>query len=154
MTEVVTVDLAGLGEAQDDLVTIACVVTNARKHITKNKQLMMFAQVEDLTGSVEITVFPRVYEATAPLWGTDEILLVLARVEQREEDPKLLAEHAVRFDDAGIEEIKRVADERRQFLAKRAKFTSRNGAVQPGAGGPAPSGAPTPGAFPRQPTAP
>ena len=55
------------------------------------------------------------------------------------------------MNDAGIEEIKRVADERRQFLAKRAKFTSRNGggtAVQPGAvqtGG---------GAFPRQPTGP
>jgi len=130
------VALAELSEAGEDLVTIACVVTSARKHITKNKQLMMFAQVEDLTGSVEITVFPRVYEATAPLWGADEILLVLARVEQREEDPKLLAEHAVRFEDAGIEEIKRVADERRQFLAKRAKFTTRNGggaAVQPGA---------------------
>ena len=66
-------------------------------------------------------------------------LLVLARVEQRDEDPKLLCEHAVRFDDAGIAEIKRVADERRQFLAKRAKFTSRNGnaggaALQPGGG--------------------
>jgi DNA polymerase-3 subunit alpha len=121
------VALAELREAQDDLVTIACVVTNARKHITKNKQLMMFAQVEDLTGSVEVTVFPRVYEATAPLWGTDEILLVLARVEQRDEDPKLLCEHAVRFDDAGIQEIKRVADERRQFLAKRSKFASRTG---------------------------
>jgi len=111
----------------EDLVTIACVVTNARKHITKNKQLMMFAQVEDLTGSVEVTVFPRVYEGTAQLWAADEILLILARVEQRDEDPKLLCEHAVRFDDAGIEEIKRVADERRQFLAKRAKFTARNG---------------------------
>src|SRR5256886_3871758 len=53
-------------------------------------------------------------------------LLVLARVEQRDEDPKLLCEHAVRFDDAGIAEIRRVADERRQFLAKRSKFT-RNG---------------------------
>ncbi|HTD63957.1 MAG TPA: DNA polymerase III subunit alpha, partial [Verrucomicrobiae bacterium] len=147
------VALAELSEAGEDLVTIACVVTSARKHITKNKQLMMFAQVEDLTGSVEITVFPRVYEATAPLWGADEILLVLARVEQREEDPKLLAEHAVRFEDAGIEEIKRVADERRQFLAKRAKFTTRNGngggtAVRPGAV--QPGG----GAFPRQPTGP
>jgi DNA polymerase-3 subunit alpha len=142
------VALAELGEAGEDLVTIACVVTSARKHITKNKQLMMFAQVEDLTGSVEITVFPRVYEATAPLWGTDEILLVLARVEQRDEDPKLLCEHAVRFDDAGIEEIKRVADERRQFLAKRAKFVrSGNGgggtAVQPGGG-----------VFPRRPNGP
>jgi hypothetical protein len=62
---------------------------------------------------------------------------VLARVEQRDEDPKLLCEHAVRFDDAGIEEIKRVADERRQFLAKRAKFT-RNGNA--GAASPQPGG--------------
>jgi hypothetical protein len=95
-------------------------------------------------------VFPRVYEGTAPLWSADEILLVLARVEQRDEDPKLLCEHAVRFDDVGIEEIKRVADERRQFLAKRAKFTLRNGnggssgtAVQQGGG-----------VFPRRPSGP
>jgi len=122
-------------------VTIACVVTSARKHITKNKQLMMFAQVEDLTGSVEVTVFPRTYETTANLWNTDEILLVLARVEQRDEDPKLLCEHAVRFDDAGIAEIKRVADERRQFLAKRAKFGQKNGNG---------SGTTTTGATPRR----
>jgi len=52
----------------------------------------------------------------------------------------------VRFDDAGIEEIKRVADERRQFLAKRAKF------VRNGNGGSAQSGAVQPGggAFPRR----
>src|SRR2546423_5672305 len=141
------VAIAELREPGEDLGTIACGVTNRRQHTPKNKQLMMFAQVEDLTGSIEVTVFPRVYEATAPLWGTDEILLVLARVEQRDEDPKLLCEHAVRFDDAGIEEIKRVADERRQFLAKRAKFT-RNGnggstAVQTGGG-----------AFPRRPSGP
>jgi DNA polymerase III alpha subunit len=116
------VAIAELREATDDLVTIACVVTSARKHITKNKQLMMFAQVEDLTGVIELTVFPRTYEGTAPLWNADEILLVLARVEQRDEDPKLLCEHAVRFDEAGISELARVADERRQYLAKRAKF--------------------------------
>src|SRR3989449_7463915 len=127
MGDVVTAYLAELRDAGDDFVTIACVVTSARKHITKNKQLMMFAQVEDLTGSVEVTVFPRTYEGTASLWNTDEILLVLARVEQRDEDPKLLCEHAARFDDAGIAEIKQVAEERRQFLAKRAKFGSRNG---------------------------
>jgi DNA polymerase-3 subunit alpha len=126
MGDVVTAYLAELRDAGEDLVTIACVVTNARKHITKNKQLMMFAQVEDLTGAVEVTVFPRTYETTAPLWRADEILLILARVEQRDEEPKLLCEHAVRFDDEGIREIRRVTEERRQFLAKRQKF-SRNG---------------------------
>jgi DNA polymerase-3 subunit alpha len=144
MGDVVTAYLAELRDAGEDLVTIACVVTNARKHITKNKQLMVFAQVEDLTGSIEVTVFPRTYETTASLWNTDEILLVLARVEQRDEDPKLLCEHAARFDDAGIAEIKRVAEERRQFLAKRAKFGQRNGNGSPGASpGGAPAGATT-----------
>ena len=144
MGDVVTAYLAELRDAGEDLVTIACVVTSARKHITKNKQLMMFAQVEDLTGSVEVTVFPRTYEGTASLWNTDEILLVLARVEQRDEDPKLLCEHAARFDDAGIAEIKRVAEERRQFLAKRAKFGQRNGNGSGlGSAAPSPAGATT-----------
>ena len=146
MGDVVTAYLAELRDAGDDLVTIACVVTNARKHITKNKQLMMFAQVEDLTGSVEVTVFPRTYEATAGLWRTDEILLVLARVEQRDEEPKLLCEHAVRFDDEGVREIRRVAEERRQLLAKRAKFSrTGNGSGSPGPGaGPPRAVAPVP----------
>jgi DNA polymerase-3 subunit alpha len=140
MGDVVTAYLAELREAGDDLVTIACVVTSARKHITKNKQLMMFAQVEDLTGAVEVTVFPRTYEATASLWNADEILLVLARVEQRDEEPKLLCEHAVRFDDAGVAEIKRVAEERRQYLQKRARFSrAANGNGGNGRGGQPPA---------------
>jgi DNA polymerase-3 subunit alpha len=139
MGDVVTAYLAELKEVGEDLVTVACVVTSARKHITKEKKLMMFAQVEDLTASVEVTVFPRTYEATATLWNTDEILLLLARVEQRDEAPKLLCEHAVRFDDAGIREIKRVAEERRAVLAKRSKF------VRPTNG----NGGPGRGAFPR-----
>jgi DNA polymerase III subunit alpha len=148
MGDVVTAYLAELKEAGDELVTIACVVTSARKHITKEKKLMMFAQVEDLTGTTEVTVFPRTYEATASLWNTDEILLVLARVEQRDEAPKLLCEHAVRFDDAGIADIRRVADERRQSLAKRAKFMrpangnghDRASGSAGGSAGPAPAG--------------
>jgi DNA polymerase-3 subunit alpha len=136
--------LAALKEVDDDLIVVACVVTSARKHITKEKKLMMFAQIEDLTGTTEVTVFPRTYEATASLWSADEILIVLARVEQRDEAPKLLCEHAVRFDDAGIAEIRRVADERRQSLAKRAKFmrpTNGNGhGAGGGAAGPAPAG--------------
>jgi DNA polymerase-3 subunit alpha len=137
--------LASLKEVDDDLIVVACVVTSARKHITKEKKLMMFAQVEDLTGTTEVTVFPRTYEATAALWAADEILLVLARVEQRDDAPKLLCEHAVRFDDAGIAEIRRVADERRQTLAKRAKFmrpTNGNGHDVGRSAGPAGGGLP------------
>src|SRR5262249_34544969 len=111
--------LAELKEAGDDFVTIACVLTSARKHVTKNKQLMLFAQVEDLTGAVELTVFPRTYEQTAAVWNADEVLLVLARVEQRDDAAQLLCEYAVRFDDAGIAELRAKTEERRAFAAPR-----------------------------------
>jgi ribosomal protein L18E len=109
-------------------------VTSARKHITKEKKLMMFAQVEDLTGTVEATIFPRTYEATAAVWSADEILLVLGRVEKRDDAPKLLVEHAVRFSEAGAAEIRRAMADAQERIAKRAKFVRPGGTA-----GPAPS---------------
>jgi len=143
---------AYLGELKEEeegsLVTVACVVTSARKHITKEKKLMMFAQVEDLTGSVEVTIFPRTYEATAAVWNTDEILLVLGRVEKRDEAPKILVEHAVPFNDVGIRDIKRIAAETADRFAKRARY-GRGAPAGPatGAGSPRPpiSGTPNGG---------
>jgi DNA polymerase-3 subunit alpha len=140
MGDVVTAYLAELKEEEEQgLVIVACVVTSARKHITKEKKLMMFAQVEDLTGTVEATIFPRTYEATAAVWNTDEILLVLGRVEKRDDAPKLLVEHAVRFNDAGGAEIRRVMSETQERLAKRAKFVRPASPAAPGAG-PRPAG--------------
>jgi DNA polymerase-3 subunit alpha len=145
MGDVVTAYLAELKEEQEqDLVIVACVVTAARKHITKEKKLMMFAQVEDLTGSVEATIFPRTYEATAAVWNTDEILLVLGRVEKRDDAPKLLVEHAVRFSDAGAAEIRRALADTQERLAKRAKF------VRPTAPAPEPPPRPRPSPTPEE----
>ena len=142
MGDVVTAYLAELKEEEEQgLVIVACVVTSARKHITKEKKLMMFAQVEDLTGSVEATIFPRTYEQTAAVWNADEILLVLGRVEKRDDAPKLLVEHAVRFSESGATEIRRALEDTTQRLAKRAKF------VRPGASGSA--GAAPAGPAPR-----
>ena len=120
--DVVTAYLAELKEVVDDVVIVAGVITSARRHLTQKKALMMFAQLEDLTASTEVTVFPRTYEATHKVWVADEIVLVLARVEQRDDQPKLLAEHAVPFTDAGIAEIQRKAEELRASLVKRRRF--------------------------------
>src|SRR5947199_405790 len=123
MGDVVTAYLAELKEEEEQgLVIVACVVTAARRHITKEKKLMMFAQVEDLTASVEATIFPRTYEATAAVWNADEVLLVLGRVEKRDDAPKLLVEHAVRFTDEGMRDIQRAMKETQERFAKRAKF--------------------------------
>ena len=122
--------IAELKEVIDELVTVVCVVTSARKHITmKNKSLMLFAQIEDLTGACEVTVFPRTYEATAAAWNTDEILLLLARVEQRDDGVKLLAEHALPYSEEAVVEIGRITEERRAALAKKRQFVERSAAT-------------------------
>lgn len=129
--DVVTAYLAELKEVDDDVVIVAGVITSARRHVTQKKALMMFAQLEDLTASSEVLVFPKTFEATHAVWKTDDIVLVLARVEQRDDQPKLLAEHAVAFDDQGIAEIKRRAEELRASLANRRKFMPERAAPPP-----------------------
>jgi DNA polymerase-3 subunit alpha len=125
--------IAELKEVIDELVTVVCVVTSARKHITmKNKSVMLFAQIEDLTGACEVTVFPRTYEATAAVWNTDEILLLLARVEQRDDGVKLLAEHALPFSEEAVAEIGRITEERRAALTKKRQFVERISAAPGG----------------------
>ena len=148
-SDLVITYLAELKEAGADLVTVACVVTTARKHITKNKQLMLFAQIEDLTGAAEITIFPRTYEATHDIWNADEILLVNARVEQRDDTVQLLCEDAVRFDDAGPALIKSKLEERRAFLARKQRYAGNgNGGARANGNGSGATRAPSPPAMP------
>jgi len=78
----------------DQRVVVAGMVTWVRPHITKNDKAMAFVQLEDLQGSIEVVVFPRVYEETQALWETDKILIVKGRVDVRGREPKIICESA------------------------------------------------------------
>jgi len=73
-------------------VVVAGMVTWVRPHITKNDKPMAFVQLEDLQGSIEVVVFPSVYEGTRDLWETDKILIVKGRVDVRGREPKIIGE--------------------------------------------------------------
>ncbi len=73
-------------------VVIAGMVTWVRPHITKKGDPMAFVQIEDLQGSIEVVVFPRIYEATGELWEQDKILIVKGRVDIKGREPKILCE--------------------------------------------------------------
>jgi DNA polymerase-3 subunit alpha len=62
-------------------VVIAGVVAWARPYTTKNGNPMAFVHLEDLRGSIEVIVFPSVYEKTHELWQEDKILVVKGRVD-------------------------------------------------------------------------
>jgi len=61
---------------------------------------MGVATLEDLQGTIEVVVFPRLYEQTMGTWRDGEILLVAGRVDHKSEEVSLLADLAVEWDEA------------------------------------------------------
>jgi len=81
-------------------IVVGGVVTGLRSVITKARATMAVATLEDLQGSVEVVVFPRLYEQTAPTWREGAILLVAGRIDHRGEEVSLLADLVRDFDEA------------------------------------------------------
>ena len=64
---------------------------------------MAIATMEDLQGSIEVVVFPRLYEQTRPTPGaTGAILLVAGRIDHKGEEVSLLADLVADWDDAVV----------------------------------------------------
>ncbi|HEX7171301.1 MAG TPA: OB-fold nucleic acid binding domain-containing protein, partial [Candidatus Limnocylindria bacterium] len=101
MHEYVTADVADLAEEEDQSkVTIGGIVASSRRILTKAGSTMLVPTIEDLTGSVEVVVFPKVFEQTAQSWADDAVVLVSGRIDRRDETPQVLCEAVWAWDDA------------------------------------------------------
>jgi len=63
----------------------------------KKGDTMLFAELEDFSGKIELTVFPRVFYAHVSDLETDTILVVEGHVDTTGEEPKLLADQIWRM---------------------------------------------------------
>ena len=68
--------------------------------MTRAGSTMLVATLEDLQGSVEVVVFPKVFAETANAWADDSVVLVSGRVDRRDEAAQLLCEAVHAWDDA------------------------------------------------------
>ena len=84
-------------------VVVGGIVTGLRTVVTKAGAQMAIVTVEDLQGSIEIVVFPRLYEQTRPVWIDGRILLIAGRIDHKGEEISLLADLAVDWDDAAAQ---------------------------------------------------
>jgi DNA polymerase-3 subunit alpha len=75
-------------------VVVAGVIDWVRPHVTRKGDPMVFAHLEDIQGSIEVVVFPRIYSSTRDLWKEDKILIVRGRVDAERGEPKILCESA------------------------------------------------------------
>jgi DNA polymerase III subunit alpha len=68
---------------QDTEVRVAGLVREVRRVVTRKGQIMAYAQLEDLTGTVDVVLFPRIFEQTRLLFEPDKVLVVQGRVDAR-----------------------------------------------------------------------
>ncbi len=81
-------------------VTVGGIISDKRLKYTKNDNVMSFIQIEDLLGTVEVIVFPRVYEKYAEKLVEDRKVFVKGRVSVEEDkDAKLICEDIISFDE-------------------------------------------------------
>ena len=91
-----TVELAHLPDLPDRKeVIVGGLVSSMKRTITRSGSAMAFLTLEDLTGSVEVVVFPRIYEQQGFAMKRDAVLLLRGKVDIQEQDAKLLCEEVL-----------------------------------------------------------
>jgi len=75
-------------------VTVGGMVASTRPIMTKSGQTMLYVELEDVTGSIEVVVFPRTYETTRDVWEDDAILFVTGKAEMRGDRIQVICEQA------------------------------------------------------------
>ncbi len=68
---------------EDEFVTIAGLITTVRRTMTKAQQQMLYATIEDMTGSVELIVFPKSYQPLQASFVPDAIVTEGPRADAR-----------------------------------------------------------------------
>ena len=74
-------------------VRIVCTVVKSRMMTTKSNNMMAFTSVEDLTGTMEVIVFPKVLDAFRDVLKENAVVVIEGRLSVREDEAaKLMAE--------------------------------------------------------------
>jgi DNA polymerase-3 subunit alpha len=110
-------------EMVGETVVTAGVVNSIRQLSTKDKRPFIIANLEDLEGSVEITVWSDIYEQTKHLWQEGEILLVEGKVKLRDERITINCYKVRRYQTSTEPEVAKPGATKDTKLPKRHKLT-------------------------------
>jgi DNA polymerase III subunit alpha len=93
---------AQMAELSEDLVgqrvTVGGMLRQLRPLVTKKKDAMIAAALEDLTGTVDLVAFPRTYEKTRDVWLADRVVLVKGKLDVREERYQVVVDEIEPFE--------------------------------------------------------
>ena len=91
--------IAAAVQRDRQLMRVGGILTSTKRFTTKKGDTMLFADLEDFTGTLEVTVFPRVFYAHVSDLEPDRVVVMQGHVDTAGEMPKLLADEIWRIDD-------------------------------------------------------
>lgn len=97
-TEITAVDL----EAPGAWVTLCGLVSSTKKKWTKNRDAMMNVVLEDMSGSLELLVFPKTFAKTEAVWEEGACVCVIGKRSAEPGDNKIFVEKAERLQEENI----------------------------------------------------
>ncbi len=84
----------------DEIVTVGGVVVDLREINTKKGDRMAFIKLEDLSGSVELVVFAKLYAKVRETAARDKLIVVTGRVDRGDTEVKIIADEIVPIEQA------------------------------------------------------
>ncbi len=96
------------GSADGRKVNILALISSVKTKITKSNDTMAFVQLEDVTGGIEMLVFPRIFTENRAVLEEGSVLYISGRISVRDdedeqgagEDPKIICEKIVTLEAA------------------------------------------------------
>lgn len=86
-----------------NVVTLGGMISNKKTLMTKSGKMMAFLVLEDIFATVEIVVFPKIYDRYIQLIQEDAVVVVQGTVNFKEDElPKILADKIMDIDQASI----------------------------------------------------
>jgi DNA polymerase-3 subunit alpha len=81
-----------LVERANTQVTVGCIVEKSREISTKKGEMMAFTKIADLSGEIEMVVFPRTFTEYKNFLLPDTCIIVLGKITERNGEKSLIAE--------------------------------------------------------------
>ena len=78
-------ELKEIGIKDGSTVTVGGIITQKKNMLTKKNAMMCFLTLEDLYGSIDIVVFPNIYEKYGQLVNIDSTVLIKGKININEE---------------------------------------------------------------------
>lgn len=92
-------------------VTMGGIITETQRLATRGGSTMMFIRVEDIYGSIEVVVFPKVYDKTRDVLNEGEVVKLTGKIQIKDQEVQIIAEN-----------VEKLAIERKETLHKEQEF--------------------------------